>query len=207
MQETNIRELRPFNPLLRSVHLESEPIKVIIDYVDSPIKDTPPLSPKSCGKCLCDDKIHQNTVIIHSPSHTKTCSIANIGNINDKNDIANTNNPIFTLGAETQSIISESNRYYTKKEKATNFRACPCSKSTFRKMVEHPDDNMRTRFTNTPKHQILDHKSNPSWKKMKNADKDKQINYVDKQKGSHWTCGTKMFSKSEKVKYMFIDTS
>ena len=200
MQRTNVRELRPFNPLLRSAHLESEPIKVIIDYIDSPTENTTPFT-ESCEKWLSDDSTLQNTVLVHSPDHTNTCSITDIGNINDKTDTSKTNNPIFTLATGTSTTTTESNGYSMGKENTTKSNSCPCSKSTFKKLCENPKENTVTRFTNTHhKNKILDNKNNPSWPKMKTDDKDKQINAVDKKQGCRWTCGTKMFSKSEKVR-------
>lgn len=125
-------------------------------------------------------------------------SITNIGNIYDRNDISESNNPIFTLPTQSFTSDVERNGYHNEKQK--DAKSCQCGKSTFRKFNEHPRENRKTQCANTNHNsQVLNHKTNPSLQKIANADKSKPTEVSDKQKGCHWTCGTKMFSKSEKV--------
>ena len=198
IETSSIRELRPFNPLLHTAHLESEPIKVIIDYVDSPTEVNSSFS-QTCAKCLFHDEEHESTVLVHSPAHSNMSSITNIGNINDKTNISETHNPIFTLQNESSTSLASHNGYNTNKQPVA--KSCLCSKSTARKMCEYPRENVKTKFTNTHHNsrKAID-ESKPSLQKMKNSDNSRQIEVADKEKGCHWTCGTKMFSKSEKVR-------
>ena len=198
IEASSIRELRPFNPLLHTAHLESEPIKVIIDYVDSPTEVNSSFS-QTCAKCLSDEEEHESTVLVHSPAHSNMSSITNIGNINDKSNISETQNPIFTLQNESSPSFASHNGYNTKKQHVP--KSCQCSKSTARKLCEYSRENVKTKFTNTHHNsRKANNENKPSLQKMKKSDNSKQIEVVDKEKGCHWTCGTKMFSKSEKVK-------
>ena len=124
--------------------------------------------------------------------------ITNIGKLNDKTNISETRNPIFTLQNESSTSFASHNGYDTNKQQVA--KSCQCSKSTARKLCEYPRENLKTKFTNTHDNsrKAID-ESKPSLQKMKNSDNSRQIEVADKEKGCHWTCGTKMFSKSEKV--------
>ena len=81
-------------------------------------------------------------------------------------------------------------------ETPCNHRGCQCSKSYIQKMCESPQNPTQSRsHEHNNKGQIFENKSNPISKKSPKRKNRSEV----KEKGCHWTCGTKMFSKSEKV--------
>lgn len=195
--------------MLSAAHLESEPIKVIIDYVDSPPDDITPLTPTEI-KCLGQYEEIQKNVFLNSPRQSNEFSITSLSSIEDETTCRSCNYPIFTVETKSLSLIESSNDH--KITKNGNYgRSCHCLKPTSKNLYENSDDNTRDKvplttlcetpikeyFKYTNKNEIVTNKSNPSQgqdhnAKRKSGDKETQTK-------CSWTCGTKMFSKSEKV--------
>ena len=112
-EQRNVRELRPFDPMLRTAHLESEPIKVIIDYIDSPSEDSLEISPLTTGREYVNDdgqKMLKQIRYTHSPALTNTCSISTISHIEEKRSEEKYHPELFTFDGEHVSINNKSKR-------------------------------------------------------------------------------------------------
>ena len=196
--QTKVRHLRPFDPMLSTAHLESEPIRVIIDYVDSPPDAITPLTPTK-KSCLGKDEDLQKALLVSSPMHDSPYPISSISTIEDELTCKSCNNPIFTVETETLSSIGLCNDHkVARNEELVNCISRHCSKSKkskFKKLCEHPTNHIRDYFKLNNKNHIQDNKSHSSEVKSRNSNG----NNEDKTTECTWTCGTKMFSKSEKV--------
>ena len=208
-EKSRIRELRPFDPKLSTAHLESEPIRVIIDYVDSPPDAVTPLTPTEM-KCFSEDEEIQKELLLSSPRQSHAFSISSISSVEDETTCRSCNHQIFTVESERLAFIANSKDH--KNPKNDNYgRSCHCSKPSFKNLCENPEEQTRDKttlttlcetpireyFKYTNKNQIIDNKSDPSHGQNHNA-KSKSGDKETETKCS-WTCGTKMFSKSEKV--------
>lgn len=187
--------------MLRTKHLESGPIRVIVDNIESPTDDSSTSFPTGF-QLLTDEQELKTTVEVHSSMHNNTISKSTITNIKDKSSIHNSHNPIFTVRTESMPSISNSNEFELAKcENTDAFKTCLCSKSSFIKLCENPKENTSQDFKQCHKkgdrnNEMLNNKSNLSTgQQTQNRIKHDE----EKDNGCHWTCGTKMFSKSEKV--------
>ena len=148
--------------MFRSVHLENEPITVIIDYVESPSEE--------------DSKKY-------SPIHDSY----NLSKGGDEE--------IFTVSSERLPCMLKTNGP-DMTTGVSNYTMPPCGKCS---KSTSPDVCEKTKFSaikgikNGNKTQNIKCNSSPKNTKLDEHQNDK------KSSGCHWTCGTKMFSKSEKV--------
>ena len=205
--DPRIRELRPLDPMLSTAYLESDPIRVIIDYVDSPPDAITPMTPTEM-KCLSEDEELQTTLLLNSARQSRAFSISSISSIEDDTTCRKCNKAIFTVETESLSHIASSKDHEISKVNNSG-RSCHCPKPTFREKPAGNDTTDKTTlatlcetpireyFKYTTKNEIIGNKTNPSQVQSQNAKR----NPRDKQKEAKcsWTCGSKMFSKSEKV--------
>ena len=149
--------------MFRSVHLENEPITVIIDYVESPSEE---------------DSIK------YSPIHDSY----NLSKGGDEE--------IFTVSSERLPCMLKTNGYEMTTTGVSNppMPHCgKCSKSTSPDLCEKTKFSAIKGIENGNKTQNMKCNSSAKNAKLDEHQNDKKSN------GCHWTCGTKMFSKSEKV--------
>ena len=186
---SNNEIISSIDTLWHKENFKNEPIRVLIEYIDSLSDVSTPLSPTDRHCSIENEKFHK-MVSFHSSEITHYSLQLSNSIMNYKGDSHDISNQIFALDAEKCPFIQTSDRQEIMKE-----RRVPTLSKHKTNSNEHVEIQRRSKVKGINKKQILK-VENKAPVEMTHSIEAKK---VKKRGRCHWTRGNKMFSKTEKV--------